>query len=430
MPITRQLGKTFKTQNIGFIVSRLAGTDGVTLETYKWIRAFNELNCNVFIFSGLLENPDENCMLEPKAFFGTQENMDLHKEFFHKNTRPLACSIKVEEIKNHIKSRLYLFVEKFNIDILIPENVLAIPMHIPLGLALAEVIAETNIPAIAHHHDFYWERLHFFFHSIQEYLDAAFPPSHPNIQNVVINRLAQQELAHRRSLASMVIPNVADFDTPPQAVDDYNRDLRERIGIGPEDFFILQPTRIVARKGIEHAIDLIYRLKDKRFKLVISHQAGDEGFEYMNWIKDLAADRGIYVAFLTDELSHSRCLDKEGKKRYTIWDVYANADFVTYPSLYEGFGNAFLEAIYFKRPVLINRYAVYITEIEPKGFKVISINGRVTNQTVNETRDLMNDPEKRNEITEYNYKLGMEYYSFRTLKRNLSILLSNTLGQW
>jgi len=34
-------------------------------------------------------------------------------------------------------------------------------MHIPLGLALTEFLAETSLPCIAHHHDFYWERERF-----------------------------------------------------------------------------------------------------------------------------------------------------------------------------------------------------------------------------------------------------------------------------
>ena len=36
---------------------------------------------------------------------------------------------------------------------ILPENVLTIPMHLPLGIALTELIAETQIPTIAHHHD-------------------------------------------------------------------------------------------------------------------------------------------------------------------------------------------------------------------------------------------------------------------------------------
>ena len=40
---------------------------------------------------------------------------------------------------------------------------------------------------------------------------------------------------------------------------------------------------------------------------------------------------------------------------------------MTYPSTYEGFGNALLEAIYFRVPVVINRYSIYVQDIEPKG---------------------------------------------------------------
>ena len=47
--------------------------------------------------------------------------------------------------------------------------------------------------------------------------------------------------------------------------------------------------------------------------------------------------------------------------------MYPHADFITYPSLYEGFGNAFLEAIYFKKPLLINRYAIFVKDIETPG---------------------------------------------------------------
>ena len=55
-----------------------------------------------------------------------------------------------------------------------------------------------------------------------------------------------------------------------------------------------------------------------------------------------------------------------------------HADFVTYPSLYEGFGNALLEAIYFRKPVLINRYSIFVRDIEPKGFRLLTMDGFVT----------------------------------------------------
>ena len=43
----------------------------------------------------------------------------------------------------------------------------------------------------------------------------AFPPNLPNIEHVVINSEAQEQLAHRKGIASVVIPNVLDFENPP-----------------------------------------------------------------------------------------------------------------------------------------------------------------------------------------------------------------------
>jgi glycosyltransferase involved in cell wall biosynthesis len=36
---------------------------------------------------------------------------------------------------------------------------------------------------------------------------------------------------------------------------------------------------------------------------------------------------------------------------------------VTYLSGYEGFGNAFIEAIYFKKPIIVNRYSIFVEDI-------------------------------------------------------------------
>ena len=161
-------------------------------------------------------------------------------------------------------------------------------MHIPLGIALTELIAETQIPTIAHHHDFYWERTRFSVNAVGDYLRMAFPPNLPSIEHVVINSTAQEELALRTGITSIIIPNVLDFQNPPDVERERTKDFRKNIGLEAEDVFILQPTRVVQRKGIEHAIQLVEELGDPRYKLVISHEAGDEGHEYAAWLKDHA----------------------------------------------------------------------------------------------------------------------------------------------
>ena len=64
-------------------------------------------------------------------------------------------------------------------------------------------------------------------------------------------------------------------------------------------------------------------------------------------------------------------------------------DLITYPSLYKGLGNAFLEAVYFRKPIVVNTYSIYAKDIKPKGFSVIEIDGFVTEATVEKTRQVM-----------------------------------------
>src|ERR1051325_4061685 len=96
---------------------------------------------------------------------------------------------------------------------------------IPLGLALAELIAETNIPVIGHHHDFFWERKRFLVNCIGDYLEMAFPPRLPSIQHVVINSLAAFEMGKRRGINVSIIPNGMDFENPPNPPDEYTETL-------------------------------------------------------------------------------------------------------------------------------------------------------------------------------------------------------------
>ena len=185
--------------------------------------------------------------------------------------RSRAVTARIQALKEQLKDELYRFIGKFHLEVLIPENALAIPMHVHLGITITEVIAETGLPTIAHHHDFAWERERFVVSAVNDYLRSSFPGGLPGVEHVVINSMAQKELARRCSLSSVVIPNILDFETPPPGLDDYNRDLRREIGLRDDDFLILQPTRVVQRKGIEHAIEVVRRLKDARAKLVISH---------------------------------------------------------------------------------------------------------------------------------------------------------------
>ena len=124
-----------------------------------------------------------------------------------------------------LKQAIGLFVERYNIDVLMPQNALAIPMHIPLGVALTDFIAETGIATLNHNHDFYWERERFLINCIPDILDRCFPPDLPSVQHLVINSLAQYSLRERKGIESVLLPNIFDFETAAPAMSDFNLDL-------------------------------------------------------------------------------------------------------------------------------------------------------------------------------------------------------------
>lgn len=416
-------------KRIGFISTRFQGTDGVTLEARKWAQILSGLGHSCFWMAGELDAPPDVSLQSPMAFFNHPEVAAVQAKLFGVAFRTRALTNQIQALKEPLKDDLYRFIEKFQLEVLIPENILAIPMHVPFGLAMTEVIAETTFPVIAHHHDFAWERERFTLNAVNDYLQAAFPPLLYAMEHVVINSMAQKELARRFGIPSQIIPNVLDFETPPPGLDDYNGDLRREIGLADHDWFILQPTRVVQRKGIEHAIELVRRLKDPRAKLVISHPAGDEGSGYMAMLSDRIADAGIDVRFIADRVGETRSTNAEGKKIYTLLDVYPHADLVTYPSHYEGFGNAFLEAIYFGKPVVVNTYAVYARDIDPLGFKTIEMTQLVTKDIVEQTREILQNAALRGAWANTNYALGMKYFSYSVARRKLAARLANLFGE-
>lgn len=416
-------------KRIGFVSTRFHGTDGVTLEAKKWARILADLGHESFWMAGMLDTPPAISHLAPLAYFNHPRVAQLQSQLFGVTTRTRAVTDEIHALKNELKNELMKFIETFKLEVLIPQNILAIPMHVPLGLALTEVIAETGLPAIAHHHDFAWERERFIVSAVNDYLRSAFPGALPGVEHVVINSMAQKDLARRCSLASAIIPNVLEYEVPAPGLDDYNRDLRSEIGLADTDWLILQPTRVVARKGIEHAIELVRRLKDPRAKLVISHPAGDEGNDYVKLLRERIEDAKIDVRFIADRVDDQRGTTADGRKIYTLFDVYPHADLVTYPSHYEGFGNAFLEAIYFRKPVVVNSYAVFARDIAPLGFKCIEMSQLVSNQVVEQTQRILTDSALRADWAETNYQLGLRYFSHSVARRKLAARLSNLFGE-
>lgn len=213
------------------------------------------------------------------------------------------------------------------------------------------------------------------------------------------------------------------FDTEVRTPDGYARGFRDAVGLSNEDLFVLQPTRVVARKGIEHAVELVRRLDHPNAKLVISHASGDEGDIYQQRIEEYAKLMDVELVFVDHWIAEQRGTGGDGQPLFILGDVFSQADLVTYPSEYEGFGNAFLEAIYYKKPVVCNRYLIYRTDIEPCGFDTIFFDGFLTNETVNAVNQLRDNPSRCRQMVEHNYAVANEFFSYEVLEAELRLMV-------
>jgi mannosylglucosylglycerate synthase len=408
-------------KRIGFVSTRISGTDGVSLEIEKWAHVLESMGHRCFYIAGLCDDrPPERCHVIPEAHFRHPDIEVVSRESFGGRLRAPELSDRVRELTARIDAQLRAAIARFDLDVLIAENCLTIPMNIPLGLALVETIMETPVACIAHHHDFVWERDRFLVNCVDDYLVTAFPPRLAQIDHVVINTQAASEFSRRTGLPCTVVPNVMDFDRPPAAA--APRGLRAALGIRADDILVLQPTRIVQRKGIETSIELVRRLDDPRVKLVVSHTAGDEGDTYARRILDYAALLGVELILAGDVIDAGGA--DSGAAPFSIWDAYEEADLITYPSTYEGFGNAFLEAVYHRRPILCNRYSIFRTDIEPLGFNTIEIDGYITDDVLAEVRRVLEDAAYRQDMVEQNFRIGLQYFSYRRVATEMQALLS------
>ena len=411
-----------KPQNIGFVSTRLAGTDGVSLEASKWANIFEKEGFTCFYFAGECDRPAERSYLVPEAHFKHPNIREIHQSCFGALKRNDHISRRIHEVRLRLKKHLYKFIQQFKIDFLVTENALTIPLNIPFGIAITELISETGISTIAHHHDFFWERQTFMTNAVWEYLNMAFPPHSSQISHVVINSSAKNQLSLRTGISPIVIPNVMDFDIPPEPTDDYASDVRKALGIADDQLFILQPTRVVKRKKIELAIELVSKL-GKKAKLVISHASGDEGYDYECRVKEYACMMGVDAVFVSDIINEKRGRTESGQKIYTLNDIYPHADLVTYPSDFEGFGNAFLEAIYFRKPIMVNTYSIYSMDIKPKGFSIIEINGYITDKAIRQVEKVLEDEKFRKKMVDHNYEIAKTFYSYSVLHKKLKNLI-------
>jgi len=166
---------------IAFVSTRIAGTDGVSLEIDKWARVLERMGVECYCIAGELDRPIQQCALIEEAHFNHPEVLKVTRRAFDAEVRTPELTDDITKLATSIRDQLESTLERLQLDALIVENALTIPMNLPLGIALVQTIQELQIGCVAHHHDFYWERDRFVVNAVDDFLQYAFPPALPQI---------------------------------------------------------------------------------------------------------------------------------------------------------------------------------------------------------------------------------------------------------
>jgi glycosyltransferase involved in cell wall biosynthesis len=444
----------------------LGRTDGVSLEVDKWRTVLRRMGHEVFYIAGNDEVPEVHCV--PELSLSEPLTYRILRNATVKLTDYAGAADLLRDIDRQaeiIHDKVLSVIRDLGIEVLIPNNLLSIGYNVPAVPALARIIAETRLPTIAHCHDFYFEDSGEVTATCEEVLaiyEEHAPPRGDNVQVIVINRLAQRALKQRKGIDARVVPNVFDFDQPPWQADEYNADFRAAAGLTGDDLMLLQATRILDRKGVELAIDVTAELNkpenrkrlaarplydgrrfppDGRIALVCSGFVETFGIsgDYFANLQRRAERRGVDVKFVGERVRHGRATE-DGRKIYSLWDSYVSADFVTYPSLWEGWGNQFIEAVFARLPVVLFEYPVWKSDLAEAGFEVVSLGDRLSGRdesglallpdetlrgAADRIVDILTDADRYRRIGERNFAIARQRYSFQTLEAIIGELLGN-----
>jgi glycosyltransferase involved in cell wall biosynthesis len=426
--------------NIGIIIGRIGGVDGVALETEKWIAVLQGMGHKVYTLSGQFQerpmDPETETLVPEMSFFSPESFWSQKKAFFYPETDPQELIEHLNLYSKVIYKKIITWIAERKIDLLISENASALPSHLEMGMAIKKVVHKTGLPTITHDHDFAWERGERYISphkDINDFVEEVFPLRAPNSVHAVINTHAAHTLEERFARTAINVPNVMDFNQTFGLPDKKNADLPKHMGFDNDDLFLFQITRIVRRKGIESAIRLVHELNDKRIKLIITgNYADDAGSAYYNELVNQIHELnlGEQVSFAYDLFHNKGLSNGNGEVRFSLSDAYARATACTYFSTYEGFGNAFVEAVLARRPVFVNNYKpVYQPDIGSKGFRTVMIeNGELTRESIAQMSEVIYNPALAKEMADHNFQLGKLHFSFDTLREKLEQLISLSLS--
>ena len=434
-----------------------AGTDGVSLEMKKRRAMLEAMGHKVAICSAYewaefplpaLEFDSDKTRKMMRNLFGQLEDFAGEAELKKSFNASMSA----------LKQGLGKAISDFIPDMIFVHNIFCLPIHPVATLALNELLRESRLPCAAIHHDILSEGAYKFTPTCdfaKSILEGYFPPTMPNLAHWTINSRNQKALKDK-GIAANVIHDTMDFDDQldPEIYARLREEIRTKHGIKPHDVVLFVGARIVPNKQIEIAGHLsailqtlcqdlisvkLYHGKvfseQSRIILVLAGRPEAAFLDCKAKLFKLFDEQKISWIYVGDDV---RPVRSERDGFYALYpDMYTMADFVLYPSGWEGFGNQLLETFAAGLPAAVFEYPVFKEDIASKGVDVGSVGdtarknadglfhvpGEILDRAAREIIDILTTPEKYRSITANNIAVGKRYFGFDVLRAHLSDVL-------
>ena len=181
----------------------------------------------------------------------------------------------------------------------------------------------------------------------------------------------------------------------------FNKVDRKNLALSDKDFLIISIGRIIKRKGLQYLLYAIQKLEDKRLKLLIIGEGPEK-----DTLKMLSKKLGLegqvkFLGFVGEE------------KKYQYLSV---SDLFVLPSLHEGFGIVFLEAMYCGLPIITTNNGGQ-TDFLKDGENGFLVPVKDSDNLAERIQQLYDNQELRQKMSENNLKKINDYYIESTAER-------------
>lgn len=268
-----------------------------------------------------------------------------------------------EKLKDEIKQELQRYLS--DIDTCIVHNIPSMPFNFAATAAINELTEELKTHFIFWLHDTILVRKEW-----QEFF-GSFPLTLLHHKNQKITFVAPTSF-RAKQFASLeepykiskmrIIPNGVNIQEYLK-IDETTKQLMKRLDLSFNDFIIITPVRVLPRKNIELALEVLHELilvsGKRRIKLLVTGPPGtdSESVAYEEKLREVIKARKLQesVIFCHDLISFNRQFSNGKIKKWSVADVYNIGDLVLIPSKEEGFGLPIIEAGAARKPIFCSR---------------------------------------------------------------------------